>query len=92
KQKRFTAALAALEKAANDRFSRGLASLTPTEYDAILIAVSAPAAPQFEHFDHLKEWITGAYYSSEAGMRELGWTPDRVFSAYPPCENAPSAA
>ena len=88
KQKEFTASLAALEKTASDRFSRGLATLTPAQYDAFLTAVSAPPAPQYQHFDHLKEWITGAYYSSEAGMRELGWTGDRVFSAYPPCENA----
>ena len=26
------------------------------------------------HFQNLKDWIAGAYYSSERGMRELGWT------------------
>jgi hypothetical protein len=25
------------------------------------------------HFQHLKRWISSAYYSSEAGLRELGW-------------------
>jgi hypothetical protein len=25
------------------------------------------------HFQHLKQWISSAYYSSEAGLRELAW-------------------
>ncbi len=29
----------------------------------------------------------GAYYSSEMGMRELGWTEDRVFASFPGCEH-----
>jgi hypothetical protein len=32
----------------------------------------AAAATIREHFEHLKSWIAGAYYSSEIGMRELG--------------------
>jgi hypothetical protein len=37
------------------------------------------------HFDHLKGWIVGAHYSSEAGMRELGWTGQSFFTAFPDC-------
>ena len=40
------------------------------------------------HFENLKGWISGAYYSSEAGMRELGWTGDYVFESYPACDHA----
>jgi hypothetical protein len=40
-----------------------------------------------DHFDHLKGWISGAYYSSEIGMRELGWTPDVFFESFPGCEH-----
>lgn len=36
-------------------------------------------------FDHLKGWISGAYYSSEVGMRELGWTGDHFFESFPGC-------
>jgi hypothetical protein len=35
----------------------------------------------------LKGWVSGAYYSSEMGMRELGWTEDRVFASFPGCEH-----
>jgi hypothetical protein len=38
-----------------------------------------------DHFEHLKGWIVGAYYSSEIGMRELGWTGGIAFSALPGC-------
>ena len=30
-------------------------------------------SPMRGHFQNLKDWIAGAYYSSETGMRELGW-------------------
>jgi hypothetical protein len=36
-------------------------------------------------FDHLKTWIAGAHYSSEAGMKELGWTGGRFFPSFPGC-------
>jgi hypothetical protein len=38
-----------------------------------------------DHFEHLKGWIVGAYYSSEIGMRELGWTGTVFFQAFPGC-------
>jgi len=44
--------------------------------------------PLHEHFENLKGWFTGAYYSSEAGMTELGWTPNRVFESFPGCQHA----
>jgi hypothetical protein len=40
------------------------------------------------HFENLKGWISGAYYSSESGMRELGWTGDYAFESYPACDHA----
>jgi hypothetical protein len=41
-----------------------------------------------DHFENLKGWISGAYYSSEAGMKELGWTGDYAFESYPACDHA----
>jgi hypothetical protein len=40
-----------------------------------------------DHFENLKGWIVGAYYSSEIGMRELGWTGNVFFAAFPGCEH-----
>lgn len=47
-----------------------------------------PVANLRDYFDHLKEWISMAYYSSEAGMKELGWTGDNFFESFPGCEHA----
>lgn len=40
-----------------------------------------------DHFDLLKGWISGAYYSSEIGLRELGWTGNVTHPAFPGCEH-----
>jgi|HubBroStandDraft_4_1064222.scaffolds.fasta_scaffold02372_5 hypothetical protein len=40
------------------------------------------------HFNNLKGWISGAYYSSETGMTELGWTGEYSFENYPSCQHA----
>jgi hypothetical protein len=48
----------------------------------------APAEPKptaRDRFDLLKDWIAGAYYSSEIGMREVGWTGQTFFPAFPGC-------
>lgn len=41
-----------------------------------------------DHFSYLKTWISGAYYSSEIGQRELGWTEMRFFVDYPGCQHS----
>jgi len=41
-----------------------------------------------DHFENLKGWIVGAYYSSEPGMRELGWTDNMFFPALPGCDHS----
>jgi Gluconate 2-dehydrogenase subunit 3 len=38
-----------------------------------------------DHFDHVKGWIVGAYYSSEAGLKELGYTGQMFFTTFPDC-------
>ena len=40
-----------------------------------------------DHFENLKGWVQGAYYSSEVGMRELGWTGEVMFESFPGCEH-----
>ncbi len=61
-----------------------------TETDAIGRRGRAPAPkPEHlnlrDHFEHLKGWVVGAHYSSEAGMRELGWTGQSFFTSFPDC-------
>lgn len=41
-----------------------------------------------DHFENLKRWVAGSYYSSEAGMKELGWTGQVSWESAPGCEHA----
>jgi hypothetical protein len=49
-----------------------------------------PAVTIRDQFDHLKGWISGAYYSSEIGMRELGWTGNVFFDKFTGCQHGGS--
>lgn len=40
-----------------------------------------------DHFDHIKGWIVDSYYSSEAGLKELGATGQLFFTSFPNCEH-----
>jgi hypothetical protein len=40
-----------------------------------------------DHFDSLKGWISGAYYSTEVGLKELGWTGNLFFESFPGCDH-----
>ena len=44
-----------------------------------------PALTPRDQFENVKAWIVGTYYSSEVGMRELGWTGDVYFVELPAC-------
>lgn len=64
----------------------GRAGLGPWAARVARSAASESAPPNLrDHFDHLKGWISGAYYTSEIGMRELGWTGVSFFDDFPGC-------
>jgi hypothetical protein len=99
-QKDFVGALAAFEAESSRRFGKRLAALDGAQVNEILTDAAAQPAKEnssggegkassglHAHFENLKGWISGAYYSSEAGMRELGWTGDYVFASFPGCEH-----
>jgi hypothetical protein len=98
-QKDFVGALAAFETESSKRFGRHLTALNGAQLDEILTDASVnrvggqatsgegEESGLHERFENLKGWVGGAYYSSEIGMRELGWTEDRVFASFPGCEH-----
>jgi gluconate 2-dehydrogenase subunit 3-like protein len=57
--------------------------------EAVIVPPPLPDLPPTtrDRFDELKGWIAGAYYSSEIGMRELGWTGQTFFASFPGCEH-----
>jgi Gluconate 2-dehydrogenase subunit 3 len=38
-----------------------------------------------DHFENLKGWIVATYYSSEAGLRELGWNDEFYYESPEEC-------
>jgi hypothetical protein len=85
-QRDFVGSLAAVEDEAKKRLGRGFAVLAQSERETLLADFSKIGAHD-EEFQNLKEWIAGAYYSSEQGMRELGWNGNYAFESYPGCEH-----
>ena len=85
-QRRFLTALGAMGGLALSSHRKPWTGLTSAEQVALLTSAStadrgapgpggaaAGTATIRDHFEQLKGWISGAYYSSEAGMKELGW-------------------
>lgn len=92
-QQRFAASLAAFDVESQQRFGHLFKAASPAEQNTLLTQASSgdtgagSSSALREHFENLKGWITGAYYSSEVGMAELGWTGDRFFEEFPGCQH-----
>jgi hypothetical protein len=100
-QRKFIESLAAFDTEAKKRFANGFSILDGEQKNTLLTDASAEAENSkpsqahdarkqttlHRHFQNLKGWVSGAYYSSEIGMRELGWTGDYAFEAFPTCQH-----
>ena len=98
-QRKFVESLAALDAECQKRFMKSFpaldeeqknayltdASTKPKNLDLAGVEAGKKQSALYGHFENLKGWISGAYYSSEMGMRELGWTGDYAFAAFPGC-------
>jgi len=87
-QRAFAGALGAFDMAAIKQHGKPWIGITAAQQDALLREASTADAKTSAfagHFQHLKDWIAGAYYSSEAGMRELGWDGTLYHAELPGC-------
>jgi Gluconate 2-dehydrogenase subunit 3 len=86
-QRAFLGALGAFDMAAIAKHGTPWIAITASEQDALLQQASTAAQTSAlgGHFQNLKGWIAGAYYSSEPGMRELGWTGNMFHQELPGC-------
>jgi hypothetical protein len=87
-QRAFIGALGAFDMAAAKKHGKPWTAITTAEQDALLREASTAdekASASRAHFERLKGWIAGAYYSSEQGMRELGWTGNVFHTEVPGC-------
>jgi hypothetical protein len=93
-QKEFVSSLDTINEESGKKYGKRFPVLSNKQQNELLTAASSAAKTKAgdaglrEAFENLKEWISGAFYSSEMGMRELGWTPDRVFAEFPGCSHA----
>jgi hypothetical protein len=92
-QRNFLGALGAFDMAAIRQHGKAWQAITAAQQDALLQEASAlpqeasaqQASTLRPSFQNLKGWIAGAYYSSEPGMRELGWTGNVFHQELPGC-------
>jgi hypothetical protein len=89
-RQQFVSSLAALDTASQTVFHKDVPTLRSVELRQLLDAESAKDSSEGSPFGTLKSWTVTAYYSSEIGLRELGWTPDRVFPSFPGCTHPES--
>src|SRR4051812_48568542 len=87
-QRDFLGALGAFDMVAIQRHGKSWTAIAASEQNAVLTEASTAEAgksPLRAPFQNLKTWIVGAYYSSEQGMRELGWTGGVFHAELPGC-------
>jgi hypothetical protein len=87
-QRAFLGSLGAFDMAAMTKHGKAWNAIGAAEQDALLRDASTAdqkTSALRAHFENLKEWIAGAYYSSEQGMRELGWTGNVFHQELPGC-------
>jgi hypothetical protein len=88
-QKRFTQALGAFEREAREAHGKPWKALTSEQASTLLSKLSAkPDGDETRGpFDAVKRAVAETYYSTEVGMKELGWSGTVVF--VPPTACAP---
>ncbi len=97
-QKKFLASLGAFEAEAIRQYGKPYKDISEARQNDLLAAASARhdaakaagASDKLDlhgHFENLKGWVSGAYYSSEVGMKELGWTGQVIFADFPGCRH-----
>jgi hypothetical protein len=93
-QRNFMSALGTFDMAAIEKHGKAWKLIAASEQDAILQMASTADSGRAggkttlrDQFETLKGWISGAYYSSEQGMKELGWTGNVFHAELPGCNH-----
>jgi hypothetical protein len=89
-QKHFTQAIGAFEREARAAHAKPWKSLTAEQATALLTRISGQPGGDVSRraFDGIKGAVAETYFSTEAGMKELGWTGSIAFA--PPAGCAPN--
>ena len=86
-QKRFMQAIGAFERAAREAHATPWKTLTETQATALLTRISSAPDSDVNRqaFDRIKGAVSETYYSTEVGMKELGWNGSMTFTPPSAC-------
>ena len=86
-QKRFTQALGAFEREARETHGAPWKALTSQQATALLTKISTQpdSDPTRRAFDGIKGAVAETYFSTEVGMKELGWNGSVTFAPPSAC-------
>ncbi len=101
-QRAFLAALSYVDGACMAEYKSAFIYLSPEQQVEFLSLLAYPHTherwgerePEFPgtgHFEKLKSWISGAYYSSPIGLKEIGWDGTFPHGVFTGCEHSGSA-
>lgn len=97
-QRAFVAALSYIDGVSLDQFKAAFVYLSPEQQTGLLNLLAYPHTEEtwgeveepfagHDHFEKLKTWISGAYYSSPIGLKELGWDGSFPHGVFTGCEH-----
>ncbi|HXK01028.1 MAG TPA: gluconate 2-dehydrogenase subunit 3 family protein [Verrucomicrobiae bacterium] len=99
-QHKFVSSLTFIDSESQRLMGKEFRALTADEQNEILRPLAYSSGghhfvkehsdPAVEHFERLKSGIAMAYYTSEIGMRELGWDGSITHGPYQGCEHSAS--
>jgi hypothetical protein len=84
-------ALAKFDEWARQQYGSAFATLRPEQQTEILTTAAKHDGRLNNEFQLIKEWVADAYWSSQEGMRELGWKGRVAWSSFgdiEPCSSA----
>ncbi len=87
-KQQMTDALAQFDREARAHHGNNFRNLKPEQQAEILTAAARGDGALHGEFEAVKEWMADAYWSSEQGMRELGWKGRVAWASFDGCPHA----
>jgi hypothetical protein len=81
----FTEALAAFDATAHRLHAQPFSRMSATQQDTMLEAASHGGDELEPAFSVIKEWMADTYWSSQQGLKDLGWNGQMAWASYPSC-------
>ncbi len=82
--------LSAFESEAKALYRNSFHALQPAQRNDLLLKASSGNGALSAPFNVIKEWVADAYWSSQEGMRELGWKGRVAWSSFEGCAHGPT--